>query len=144
MSKKLVLVIDEDSRRAEGLLFVLRLAGYDSCLFLDMDTALNWVKHLIDAGEPLCLLINDLEDLSRAKQTITKLGTRRPTVPTILVQRGKDVQTAMLALADHHEILICEPATVMNTLEILTAVQYAEPSAEQRPGAALRQGEILC
>lgn len=130
MSKKMVLVIDQDSYRAERLLFVLRLAGYDSSFFRDVATAVNWVKHVNVNEEQPCLLINDLDDPARATQTISALVESRAELPTILVQRCKGAWHALAALVDSQSIFVSEPATVMHTLERLPAILCGQPSME--------------
>lgn len=141
MKKKLVYVIDEDSRRGEGLRFVLRLAGYESCLFFDEATAINWFKYVHHAEEPLCLLFNNPQDQMRTAEIVTSLALSKVALPALLVQREKaHAISPPLSGGNAGEVFVCEPAGVMQLLEHLTATAFAAMPAERHTAAPIHGG----
>ena len=130
MNNKVVLVVDEDSHHAEKLVFFVRLGGYETRIFSSEAPALNWAKYGCAEEETLCLLCNNLENFDRAEQIAAAWIAAAVTLPVVLVQRGKGSWNRRLSIAESDHFFVCEPESVMQTLEILTAI-----AASNRLGA---------
>ena len=122
MNKKIVLVVDENNLRAEKLLFILRLGGYETRTFGTAAAAWNWIKYGYAEGEALCLLFNNPGDFNRAEEIVAAWAAAGMTLPVVLLQRGQGSWNRRLAIGEKDHFFVCEPESVMQTLEILTAI----------------------
>lgn len=141
MNKKIVLVVDEDSRRAEKLLFIVRLGGYVTRTFGNTAAALNWIKYGCSEGEALCLLFNHPGDFNRAEEIVAAWVAVGMTLPVILLQRGHENWNRRLAIDEHDHFFVCEPESVMQTLEILAAITANNRRSE--PQKTIVRGEVV-
>lgn len=141
MNKKVVLVVDEDSQRAEKLLFIVRLGGYDTRIFGSTQAALNWVKYGCSEGDALCLLFNSPGDFNRAEEIVAVWADAGMIVPVVLLQRGKGKWNQLLAIEEKDHFFVCEPESVLQTLEILTAITATKQCSE--PGCAVGKGAVV-
>ena len=121
MNKKIVLVVDEDSLRAEKLLFILRLGGYVTQTFGSAAAAWNWIKYGFADGDALCLLFNNPGDFNRAEEIVAAWSAAGMTLPIVFLQRGQGSWHRLPAIGEQDHFFVCDPESVMQTLEILTA-----------------------
>lgn len=143
MNKKGVLIVDEDSQRAEKLVFIVRLGGYETRTFGSEAAALNWAKYGCAEGDALCLLFNNPGNFDRAEQIVTGWLATGMTLPMILVQRGQGSWNHLLTSGEKENFFVCEPESVMQTLDILSAITAHKPcGAENR--ALGREGVAQC
>lgn len=126
MSKKMVLIVDEDSHRAERLDFIVRLGGYATRDFDCEAAALNWVRCGSLEEDVLCLLFNSPGDFDRAEQIVATWVASGKVVPVVLVKRGQCRINHLLTVDWHDYFFVCEPESVMQTLDILAAIEYSE------------------
>lgn len=122
MNNKGVLIVDEDCFRAEKLVFIVRLGGYETRIFSSEAAALNWSQYGCHEEETLCLLFNNPGGFDRAEQIVAAWRAAGMTLPVVLVQRGKDSWNQRLAIGEKDHFFVCEPESVMQTLNILTAI----------------------
>ena len=122
MNNKIVLVVDEDNLRAEKLLFIVRLGGYVTRIFGSTAAALNWIKYGCSEGEALCLLFNNPGDFNHAEEIAAEWVSAGMTLPVVLVKRGQGNWNRLLSVGEKDHFFVCEPESVMQTLEILTAI----------------------
>lgn len=137
MNKKVVLIIDEDSRRTERLDFIVRLGGYETQSFESGVAALNWVR-CASPEEVLCVLFNNPGGLNRIDGIVATWIDTGKIVPVVLVRRG---QFDCPAIDKMGHVFICEPESVMQTLEILSAIEYDETSFVLPLKRSLAHGE---
>lgn len=130
MSKKVVLIVDEDSHRAEKLLFIVRLGGYETRTFNGAAAALNWAKYGCADGEILCLLFNHPGELTQAEEIFATWTASGMIVPVVLLQRGKGSWNQLLTIGEKDHFFVCEPESVLQTLDILLLIEYAGNGAE--------------
>ena len=143
MNKKNVLVVDEDSLRAEKLLFILRLGGYVPRTFGSTAAALNWIKYGCAEGDALCLLFNYPGDFNRAEEIVAAWAVDGRTLPVVLLQRGQGNWNRRLAIGEKDHFFVCEPESVMQKLEILTAITANNRRREPEcVGKTIVRGEI--
>lgn len=142
MNKKIVLVVDEDNNRAEKLLFIVRLGGYETRTFGSAAAALNWVKYGCSDGEILCLLFNHPGELAQAEEIFATWTTAGMIVPVVLVQRGKGSWNQLLTIGEKDHFFVCDPESVMQTLDILSVIEYADSGAEACPKKTLVSREV--
>lgn len=129
MNKKVVLVVDEDSNRAEKLLFIVRLGGYETRTFSSAAAAWNWIKYGCSEGDVFCLLFNNPGDFKRAEEILAAWTAAGMIVPVVLVQRGKGSWNQLLTIGEKDHFFVCDPESVMQTLDILSVIEYADPGA---------------
>ena len=141
MKKKVVLVVDEDSRRAEKLLFIVRLGGYETQTFGSTAAALNWVKYGCSVGEVLCLLFNHPGKEEQAGEIFATWAAAGKTVPVVLVQREKGNWNHLLTLGEKDHFFVCEPENVMQVLDLLSAIECADKGAAAGSEKFLASGE---
>lgn len=122
MNRKVVLVVDEDSHRVENLLFIVRLGGYVTRTFSSTAAALNWIKYGCTEDDALCLLFNNPGDFNLAEEIVAAWTAAGMTLPIVLLQRGKGNWNRLLAIGEKDHFFVSEPESVMQTLEILTAI----------------------
>lgn len=123
MKKKGVLIVDENNQRAEKLDFIVRLGGYETRTFASEAAALNWAKYgCTEEGDCLCLLFNNPGEFDRAEQIATFWSATGMTIPVVLVQRGQGSWNRTLSIKEKDHFFVCEPESVMQTLDILTAI----------------------
>lgn len=122
MNRKVVLIVDEDISRAEKLDFILRLGGYITRFFSCEKAALNWARYGCSDGEALCFLFNSRIEMDRAEEILSMWTADGMSLPVVLVQRGKGSWNHLLSLDTMEQFVVCEPESVMQTLEILTEI----------------------
>lgn len=122
MNNKIVLVVDEDNLRAEKLLFIIRLGGYVTRTFGSTAAAWNWIKYGCTEDDALCLLFNNPGNFSRAEEIVAEWTAAGRTLPIVLLQRGQGNWNRLLSVGEKDHFFVCEPESVMQTLEILTAI----------------------
>lgn len=142
MNKKVVLIIDEDSRRTERLDFIVRLGGYETQSFESGAAALNWVR-CASPEEVLCILFNNSGGMNRIDGIVATWIDTGKIVPVVLVRRDKFELNQNFAIDKMDHIFICEPESVMQTLEILSAIEYDETSFALPQKRSLANGEGL-
>lgn len=130
MNKKVVLVVDEDSHRAEKLLFIVRLGGYETRTFSSAAAALNWAKYGYSDGEILCLLFNHPGELAQAEEILAIWTATGMIVPVVLLQRGKGSWNHLLTIGEQDHFFVCDPESVMQTLDILSVITLADNGTE--------------
>ena len=130
MNKKLVLVVDEDSHRAEKLLFIVRLGGYETRTFGGAAAAINWLEYGCPEGEALCLLFNCPGDYNLAEEIAAAWAAAGMTLPVVLLQRHQGNWNRLLAIGEKDHFFVCEPDGVMQTLEIVTAITASKRCTE--------------
>jgi len=130
MNKKVVLIVDEDGHRAEKLLFIVRLGGYETRTFSNAAAALNWVKYGCAVAETLCLLFNHPGELAQAEEIFATWTATGKIVPVVLLQRGKSNWHHLLTIDEKEHFFVCEPEDVMQTLDILSLIESADNGAE--------------
>ena len=130
MNKKVVLVVDEDSHRAEKLLFIVRLGGYETRTFGSAAAALNWAKYGYSDGEILCLLFNHPGELAQAEEILAIWTATGMIVPVVLLQRGKGSWNHLLTIDEKDHFFVCDPESVMQTLDILSVITSADNGTE--------------
>jgi hypothetical protein len=123
MNKKVVLIIDENKQRTERLDFIVRLGGYETQSFDSDAVALNWVRYAGQEEKVLCVLFNNPGDVARVEQICQSSIESEMFVPVVLVQRG---HYSFLAIDKKEHFFTCEPEGVMQTLDILSAIEYDE------------------
>lgn len=123
MHNKIVLVVDEDSHRVEKLLFIVRLGGYLTQTFGSTAAALNWIQYGCSRDDALCLIFNNPGDFNRAEEVVAAWTAAGMTLPIVLLQRGQGNWNRLLAIGEKDHFFVCEPESVMQTLEILTAIR---------------------
>jgi DNA-binding NtrC family response regulator len=144
MNNKIVLVVDEDSLRAEKLLFIVRLGGYLTRTFGSTAAALNWSQYGCSDGDALCLLFNNPGDINRAAEIVATWSAAGMTLPVVLLQRGQGNWNRLLAIAEKDLFFVCEPESVMQTLEILTAITANNRRSEPKCSMAkINRGEVV-
>ena len=145
MNKKIVLVVDEDSLRAEKLLFILRLGGYVTRTFGSTAAAWNWIKYGYAEGDALCLLFNNPGDFNRAEELVAAWAAAGMIVPVVLLQRGQGSWNRLLAIGEKDHFFVCDPESVMQTLEILTAITANNRRSRPEDGAGkpVVRGEVV-
>lgn len=123
MSKKVVLIVDEDSQRTKRLTFMVRLGGYEVRNFDCEAEALNWASYACLEKEVLSLLFNRPGTFDRVEQiAATWIATGR-SVPVVLVQKGPFNLDNVPLIEKDDLFFVCEPEGVMQTLDILSAVE---------------------
>lgn len=130
MNKKVVLVVDEDSHRAEKLLFIVRLGGYETRTFGSAAAALNWAKYGYSDGEILCLLFNHPGELAQAEEILAIWTATGMIVPVVVLQRGKGSWNQLLPIGEKDHFFVCDPESVMQTLDILSVITSADNGTE--------------
>lgn len=138
---KVVLVVDEDSRRAEKLLFIIRLGGYETRTFGNAAAALNWVKYGCPVGETLCLLFNHPGELAQAEEIYATWAANGMIVPVVLLQRGNGSWNQLLTVGDKDHFFVCEPESVMQTLDILSHIGYTDNAVVAGPQKFFAAGD---
>lgn len=141
MNKKVVLIVDEDSRRAEKLLFIVRLGGYETRTFSGAAVALNWAKYGCPDGEILCLLFNHPGELAQAEEIYATWAASGMIVPVVLLQRGKGSWNQLLTVGEKDHFFVCDPESVLQTLDILSVIAFADNDAEADPEIMLARRE---
>lgn len=139
MNKKVVLIVDEDKARAEKLVFMVRLGGYEPQLFGSTAAALNWIKYGDSVNNILCLLFNHPAELRQTEEIFTAWAAAGMIVPVVLVQRGEDNWSHNARNKDH--FFVCMPEEVMQTLDILSVIEYADNDAPEVADKFLAYGE---
>ena len=142
MQKKVVLIVDEDSRRAEKLVFIVRLGGYETQTFGNTAAAVNWVKYCCSAGEILCLLFNHPCKEEQAGEIFATWAAAGKTVPFVLVQREKGNWNHLFTICEKDYFFICEPESVMQVLDILSTIEWTGNKTEADPEKFLASGEV--
>lgn len=142
MNKKVVLIVDEDSRRAEKLHFIVRLGGYETQTFGSTAAAVNWVKYGCSAGEILCLLFNHPGKQEQAEEVFATWTASGKIVPVVLVQREKGNWHHLHTIDEMDCFFVCEPESVMQALDILSTIAYVDKGAEADPAKFLACGEV--
>lgn len=142
MKKKIVLVVDEDSRRAEKLLFIVRLGGYETQTFGSTAAALNWVKYGCSVSEILCLLFNHPGKQEQAEEVFATWTATGKIVPVVLVQREKSNRNHLHTIDEKDHFFVCEPESVMQVLDILSAIEGTDKGAAAGPEKFLACGEV--
>jgi DNA-binding NtrC family response regulator len=133
MKKRVVLVVDEDSHRAEKIHFIVRLGGYETHTFGSAAAALNWVKYGCPVGQALCLLFNHPGELRQAEEIFATWTAAGRIVPVILLQRGKGSWYQLLSIGEKDHFFVCEPESVMQALDILSVIACADRGAGAWP-----------
>lgn len=141
MNKKVVLVVDEDSHRVEKLLFIVRLGGYETRTFNGAAAALNWAKYGCSDGEILCLLFNHPGELAQAEEIYATWTASGMIVPVVLLQRGKGSWNQLLSVGEKDHFFVCDPENVLQTLDILSVIAFADKDAEACPEKMLARRE---
>ena len=131
MSKKIVLIIDEDGDRAEKLHFIVQLGGYAIRTFGSAAAAFNWAEYGCPQGEVLCLLLNDPGQQELAEKVFTTWMATGMLVPVVMVQRGKEDWNLLLNIGEQDHFFLCAPEDVMQTLDILSVINYAGNNADE-------------
>lgn len=129
MNKKVVLVVDDDNHRAEKLLFILRLGGYETRTFGNAATVFNWVKYGCSADEVLCILFNHPDGLQQAGEIFATWAGIGMIVPVVLLQREKGNWSQLLGIGETDLFFVCAPESVMQTLDILSVIASADGNA---------------
>lgn len=142
MNKKVVLIVDEDSRRAEKLCFIVRLGGYETQTFASTAAAVNWVKYGCPAGEILCVLINHLGKQEQPEEVFVTWTAAGKIVPIVLVQREKGNWSHLHTIGEKDYFFVCEPESVMQVLDILSAIAYIDNGTVADPEKFLACGEV--
>lgn len=122
MNNKRILVVAEDALRAEKLVFVVRLGGYETRVFDNEAAALNWAKYGCHDEEVLCLVFNNSGGFERAEQIVSAWRIAGTVLPVILVQRGQGSWNQRLAIGEDEQFFVCEPEAVMQILDVLTEI----------------------
>ena len=130
MKKKVVLIVDEDNRRAEKLLFIVRLGGYETQTFGSTAAAVNWVKYGCAVGEILCLLFNQPGKEEQAGEVFATWAAAGKIVPAVLVQREKGNWNHLLTICEKDYFFVCEPESVMQVLDILSTIKCTDNEVE--------------
>jgi DNA-binding NtrC family response regulator len=130
MSKKIVLIVDEDGERAEKLHFIVQLGGYTTRTFNSASAAFNWAEYGCPQGEVLCLLFNHLGQEGMAEKVFATWMATGMIIPVVMVQRGKEDWNQLLNIGEQDHFFICAPESVMQTLDILSVINYTGSSAE--------------
>lgn len=125
MNTKIVLIVDEDGQRAEKIDFIIRLGGYETRRFDNEAAALNWVKYGCTDVAVLCLLFNNPGAFDRAEQIIATWVATGRIVPVVLIKRGQCSLNHLRTIGSQDHFFACEPESVMQTLDILTAIDYS-------------------
>lgn len=129
MSKKIVLIIDEDGDRAEKLHFLVQLGGYTTRTFNSVAAAFNWAEYGCQEGEVLCLLFNDPGQQEMAEKVFATWMATGMIMPVVMVQRGKEDWYHHLNIDEQDHFFLCTPEDVMQTLDILSAIASADSAA---------------
>lgn len=122
MNKKSVLVVDEDKARLEKLLFIIRLGGYETQTFGSLPVALNWIKYGSAESEDLCLVFNSPGEFHLVEEIVAAWSALGKKLPIILLQRGQAGWNRHLALDAMDPFFVCEPESLLQSLEVLTAI----------------------
>lgn len=130
MSKKMVLIIDEDGDRAEKLHFIVHLGGYTTRTFGSAAAAFNWAEYGCPQGEVLCLLINHPGQQESAEKVFATWMATGMIIPVVVVQRGKGDWHHLLNIGEQDHFFICTPESVMQTLDILSVIASGNSAAE--------------
>lgn len=144
MNKKVVLVVDEDNHRAEKLLFIVRLGGYETHTFGNAAAALNWVKYGCAVGEVLCLLFNHPGELKQAEEILATWTAAGMIVPVVLLQRGKGSWHQLLSIGEKDHFFVCDPESVMQALDILSVIACVDSGAGAWPEKLFAAGNAGC
>lgn len=142
MNKKIVLIVDEDSRRAEKLLFIVRLGGYETQTFGSAAAAVNWVKYGCSDGEILCVLINHPGKQQEAEEVFATWAATGKIVPVVLVQREKGNWNHLHTISEKDYFFVCQPESVMQALDILSTIAYTVNGTAKGPEEFLACGEV--
>lgn len=142
MNKKVVLIVDEDSRRAEKLLFIVRLGGYETQTFGSTAAAVNWVKYGCSVGEILCLLFNHPGKQEQAEEVFATWTAAGKIVPVVLVQREKGNWNHLHTIGEKDYFFVCEPESVMQVLDILSTIECTDHGTATGPEKFLVCGEV--
>lgn len=140
MNKQIVLIVDEDSLRTEKLVFIVRLGGYKTRTVDTVEEALNWSKYGCHEEDVLGLLCNNPGKFDRARQIVTVWIAAGRTVPAVLLQRGKGDWNHLLPIGEDDHFFVCDPESVMQTLEILTAIRANRRCSAQECGEEITNG----
>lgn len=133
MSRKIVLIIDEDGDRAEKLHFIVQLGGYTIRTFSSVAAAFNWAEYGCPQGEVLCLLLNHPGQQEPAEKVFATWMATGMIVPVVMVQRGKKDWSHLLNIGEQDLFFLCTPEDVMNTLDILSVINYTGSNADADP-----------
>lgn len=142
MNKNMVLIVDKNSHRVENLQFMVRLGGYETRIFENTAAALNWIKYAGHAAQILCLLFNHPQELENTEKIFTEWVGSGMIVPVVLVQRGKgnSFQLPMVGEMDH--FFVCVPENIMQTLDILSVIEYSPNCDGVDTDEAYGHGEV--
>ncbi len=133
MSKKIVLIIDEDGDRAEKLHFIVQLGGYTSRTFGRAAAAFNWAEYGCPQGEVLCLLFNHTGQQEAVEEVFTIWKASGMIAPLVNVQRGKENWNHLLNIGELDHFFLCRPEDVMQTLDILSVINSTASNVEISP-----------
>lgn len=129
MSKKIVLIVDEDGDRAEKLHFIVQLGGYATRTFGSAAAAFNWAEYGCLQGEVLCLLLNDPDQQDLAEKVFATWMATEMIIPVVMVQRGQKDWNQLLNIGAQDHFFLSTPEGVLQTLDILSVIACGDSAA---------------